>query len=222
MRRWISLSFALPLAACATVSTPPSTPPIAAPVEVQVLAFNDFHGNLETPAPVEVIEADGRKVKITTGGAVHLSAVLAKLRAGQANSVTVSAGDTIGASPLTSALFLDEPTITAMNMLGLEFNAVGNHEFDKGVPELTRMQSGGCIQHTRRMPCAVEPFAGGKFRYLAANVIKPDGTTVFPATAIKTFQTSAGQIRIGFIGMTSQGHRTSGHAIGSERPDLCR
>ncbi|MEP7315464.1 MAG: bifunctional metallophosphatase/5'-nucleotidase [Sphingomicrobium sp.] len=202
MRRWISLSFALPLAACATVSAPPPTVPLATPIEVQVLAFNDFHGNLETPAAVEVTEADGRKVKIPTGGAVYLSAALAKLRAGQANSVTVSAGDTIGATPLTSALFLDEPTIIAMNMLGLEYNAVGNHEFDKGVPELMRMQTGGCVQHTRRMPCAVEPFSGGKFRYLAANVVKPDGTTVFPATGIKTFPTATGPIKVGFIGMT--------------------
>lgn len=202
MRPWLLLSFALPLAGCATVSAPPPQAQSAVPVEVQILAFNDFHGNLETPAPVEVTEADGRKVKITTGGAAYLSAALTKLRIGHANSVTVSAGDTIGATPLTSALFLDEPTITAMNMLGLEFNAVGNHEFDKGVPELLRMQSGGCVQHTRRMPCAVEAFGGSKFRYLAANVVTPDGSTVLPASGIKRFETRAGPIKVGFIGMT--------------------
>nr|WP_294849344.1 bifunctional metallophosphatase/5'-nucleotidase [uncultured Sphingomonas sp.] len=199
MRRLVSLVAVSLLAGCAAVSVPPHS---TVPVEVQILAFNDFHGNLEQPAPAEFVEPDGHKVKIATGGAAHLAAELTKLRAGNPYSVTVSAGDTIGATPLTSALFLDEPTITAMNMLGLEFNAVGNHEFDKGVLELKRMQEGGCIAHTRRQPCAVEPFEGGKFRYLAANVIQPDGTSVFPATGIKTFDTPVGPIRIGFIGMT--------------------
>ncbi len=201
MRRWISLSFALPLAACATVSAPPTHSAAAPPIEVQILAFNDFHGNLETPAPVEITEPDGRKVKVTTGGAAELADVLRGARTGIAHTVTVSAGDTIGATPLTSALFLDEPTIKAMNMLRLEFNAVGNHEFDKGVLELRRMQSGGCVQHTKRMPCAVEPFAGADFRYLAANVVQADGTTVLPATGIKQF----GPIKVGFIGMTLKG-----------------
>ena len=196
MRRFKILALGLPLAACATV--PAAPPPAAAPVEVQILAFNDFHGNLETPAPFELVEADGTKTKVTSGGAAHLAAALRKWRAGNPHSVTVSAGDTIGASPLTSALFLDEPTITAMNLIGLEFNAVGNHEFDKGVPELKRMQSGGCVQHTKAMPCAVEPFTGGRFRYLAANVLQPDGSTLLPGIGIKDF----GPVQIGFIGMT--------------------
>lgn len=199
MRRKLACLSVVALVGCTT--TPPLVSP-AAPVEVQVLAFNDFHGNLETPAPFDIAESDGAKTKITSGGAAHLAAALQKWRTGNPYTVTVSAGDTIGATPLTSALFLDEPTITAMNMLGLEFNAVGNHEFDKGVLELKRMQSGGCVQHTRQMPCAVEPFQGARFRYLAANVIQPDGETVLPATGIKTFATPAGPIRLGFIGMT--------------------
>lgn len=200
MRRLALLTATLTLTACAT--TPRPAPTSAAPIEVQILAFNDFHGNLEPPPPLELHEANGSKVKVQTGGAAHLGAALAKLRTGHPYTVTVSAGDTIGATPLTSALFLDEPTIAAMNMVGLEFNAVGNHEFDKGVLELQRMQDGGCVQHMRRMPCAVEPFVGGKFRYLAANVVQPDGGTIFPATGIKQFDTVRGPIRIGFIGMT--------------------
>jgi len=182
---------------------PPAPAPVA-PIEVQILAFNDFHGNIETPAPVEVTDPDGIKRKITTGGAAHLAALLTKLRTGHPNTVTVSAGDTIGASPLISAYYLDEPTIAAMNLLGLEFNSVGNHEFDKGANELKRMQSGGCATFTRRTPCAIEPFTGARFKYLAANVVQADGTTIFPATAIKDF----GPIKIGFIGMTLQGTGT--------------
>jgi len=200
LRRLAALA-ALGVSACTTVPTQR----VATPVEVQILAFNDFHGNLETPPPVDVVDDHGIKRTITSGGAAHLASALTRLRAGHPDTVTVSAGDTIGASPLISANYLDEPTIDAMNLLGLEFNAVGNHEFDKGVAELKRMQSGGCAKNTRRVPCAIEPFAGARFRYLAANVVQADGTTVFPATGIKRFATPAGPITIGFIGMTLKG-----------------
>lgn len=202
MRKFIAVTAALTLGACATTPRP-AQPTARAQVEIQILAINDFHGNLEPPAPVEVTEPDGTKRTIQTGGVVNLAGALAGLR--QPNTVTVSAGDTIGAAPLISANYLDEPTISAMNLLGLEFNSVGNHEFDRGSDELKRMQSGGCAKFTRREPCAVEPFSGAKFRYLAANVIQADGTTVFPATGIKRFQTSAGPITLGFIGMTLKG-----------------
>jgi 5'-nucleotidase len=204
IRRFAAALAVLTLGACAVHTVPPA--PVAhAPVEIQILAFNDFHGNLETPAPVEVTEADGTKHKITTGGAAHLAAALAGLRAGRANTITVSAGDTIGASPLISANYLDEPSIDAMNLLHLEINSVGNHEFDRGIDELERMQAGGCAKYTRRVPCAVEPFGGARFRYLAANVVKAEGSTIFPPTAIKRFDTPAGPITIGFIGETLKG-----------------
>jgi 5'-nucleotidase len=196
---------ALSLAACTAQVAPPTPAAPRAPVEVQILAFNDFHGNLQVPDPVEVTEPDGTRHKVTTGGVAHLAAALSGLRAGHPNTVTVSAGDTIGASPLISANYLDEPTIQAMNLLGLELNSVGNHEFDRGSDELKRMQSGGCAKFTRRTPCAVEPFKGARFRYLAANVVQADGSTIFPATALKRFDTPAGPITLGFIGMTLQG-----------------
>src|SRR5947209_4958014 len=198
IRRVAAALAALTLAGCAAQTAPPASVAQRGPVEVQILAFNDFHGNLQNPDPVEVTEADGAKHKIVTGGAAHLAAALAGLRAGHANTITVSAGDTIGASPLVSANYLDEPTIDAMNLLHLEINSVGNHEFDRGADELKRMQSGGCAKFTRRTPCAVEPFGGAKFRYLAANVVQTDGKTIFPPYAIKRI----GPIKIGFIGMT--------------------
>ena len=205
IRRIVAALAALTLGACAARVAPPPTPIASAPVEIQILAFNDLHGNLQTPEPVEVADPDGTKHKIVTGGVAHLAAALSGLRAGHANTVTVSAGDTIGASPLISANYLDEPTIAAMNLLGLEFNSVGNHEFDRGGDELKRMQAGGCAKFTRRIPCAVEPFAGARFRYLAANVVQADGSTIFPATGLKQFDTPAGPITIGFIGMTLKG-----------------
>jgi 5'-nucleotidase len=204
IRKLAAALAALSLAACTAQVAPPPVAP-SGPVEVQILAFNDLHGNLQVPDPVEVVEPDGTKHKITTGGVAHLAAALTGLRASHPNTITVSAGDTIGASPLISANYLDEPTIDAVNLLGLEFNSVGNHEFDRGSDELKRMQAGGCVKFTRRVPCAVEPFGGARFRYLAANVVQADGSTVFPSTGLKTFQTTAGPITIGFIGMTLKG-----------------
>src|SRR5205809_4824088 len=164
IRRLAAAIAALGLGACTPHVAPPA-PVAAPPVEIQLLAFNDFHGNIQTPDPVEITEADGSKHKIATGGVAHLAAALSGLRAGHPNTITVSAGDTIGASPLVSANYLDEPTIDAMNLLGLEFNSVGNHEFDRGSDELRRMQAGGCAKYTQRTPCAVEPFSGARFRY---------------------------------------------------------
>jgi 5'-nucleotidase len=183
------------LAACATTPQPVAT----APIEVQILAINDFHGNLEPPKiAIDATAPDGSVVKMPAGGAAHLASAAKAFRAGNPHTVTVSAGDMIGASPLVSALFLDEPAIEAMEEVGVEFNAVGNHEFDKGAAELLRMQNGGCDKHTAKTPCAVEPFDGADFRFMAANVLRGDGSTLFPGTAIKDF----GPVQVGFIGMT--------------------
>ena len=189
------------LGGCATLRQPmPPAAPASAPVEVQILGLNDFHGNLEPPK--QSIDAPGaapgKTVKVPAGGAAYLASALKTLRSGQPYSITVSAGDLIGASPLVSSLFLDEPTIAAMDLAGLELNAVGNHEFDKGSDELLRMQNGGCAKHGNRQPCAVEPFAGAKFRFLAANVLTSDGKTLLPGTWVKDF----GPVQVGFIGMT--------------------
>ena len=203
MKHWTSALF-LPLAACAVTPPPASSPPTVPPpppaVEVQILALNDLHGNLEPPKQsVPVKQADGSEVRVPVGGVAYIAGALSQLRQGHPFTITVAAGDLIGATPLMSSYFLDEPTVTAANMFGLELNSVGNHEFDRGSAELLRMQNGGCAKHTLREPCAVDrDFGGAKFQYLAANVLKADGTTLFPATALKKF----GPVTIGFIGMT--------------------
>ena len=189
-RVWFAgLAFAV--GACSTAPVPRPTQPAT----IQILAINDFHGNLELPkAPVEL---NGQQVRL--GGAAHIAAKLSQLRAAGLPTVTVSAGDLIGASPLASAYYLDEPTILAMNQLGLDLNAVGNHEFDRGSEELKRMQLGGCQKYTSRQPCAVDPaFAGAKFRFLAANVKDAGGNTLLPGTAIRQM----GPVKVGFVGMT--------------------
>ena len=195
----------LSLAACtaqvvpqAAISAPPPPAAAALPLEVQILAINDFHGNLEPPKLSIDTGPRDAPVRVPAGGIVHLATAAKTLRAGHPRSVTVSAGDMIGGSPFVSALFLDEPTIEAMEEVGVEYNAVGNHEFDRGSAELLRMQRGGCEKHITRQPCKLEPFDGADFKFLAANVITPGGGTLFPGTAIKDF----GAVQIGLIGMT--------------------
>ena len=121
--------------------------------------------------------ATGKVTDVTTdaGGVEYLATHLREARAGHRNTVTVAAGDIVGASPLLSAAFHDEPTIEAMNKLGLEVTAVGNHEFDEGYKELQRLQHGGCLDDgdgaDNQNSCAGRHVRGRRLpTYLAANV----------------------------------------------------
>jgi 5'-nucleotidase len=176
----------------------------AAPVEVKIIAFNDFHGNLMPPKrSIDAPLAGGGTAAVPAGGVAYFASAVAKLKAQNPNHVVVSAGDMIGASPLVSSLFLDEPTILAMNLIGIDYNAVGNHEFDRGSGELLRMRNGGCEKFTERQPCRVDPdFPGAKFEFLAANTMREGGETLFPAYQIRSFGRGASEVKVAFIGMT--------------------
>ncbi|WNB75103.1 bifunctional metallophosphatase/5'-nucleotidase [Methylomonas koyamae] len=170
---------------------------------IKIVAFNDFHGQLESPGNFRNLPTDAAST-IPLGGVDWMAGYVADLKAQNPSTIVVSAGDIIGATPLVSALFHDEPTIETMNRLGLEFNAVGNHEFDEGKDELKRMQNGGCHPSDPNSCKGAEvgtpvPFEGAKFKFLAANVVETaSGKTLFPQYAIKT----VGGVRVGFIGMT--------------------
>ena len=190
------------LAGCAL--PPAAVPPaLAATVKVQILAINDFHGNLKPPLDgirIQDPANPGKRINIAAGGAEYLATQVALLRARNANHVFVAAGDLIGASPLLSALFHDEPTVEALSLMGLEASAVGNHEFDKGATELLRMQRGGCS------PVAgckgPKPFKGAGYQYLAAStVVEATGQTLLPAYHVKTFE----GVPVAFIGLTLKG-----------------
>ena len=175
----------------------------AAPVELRILAINDFHGNLRPPpGGIRISDPDdaAKKITVPAGGAEHMATLVRQLRAGKNNTVFVAAGDLIGASPFLSAMFHDEPTIESLSMMGLEVASVGNHEFDEGKDELLRMQNGGC--HPIDKCQGPHPFAGAKFRYLAASTIeKSTGKTILPAYEIKQFD----GIPVAFIGLTLKG-----------------
>jgi 5'-nucleotidase len=169
--------------------------------QLKIIAFNDFHGNLESPGKSR---ANLQSPLVPVGGVDYLAGYVAHLKSENPLNIVVSAGDLTGASPLVSALFHDEGTIETMNRLGLELNAVGNHEFDKGMQELRRKQHGGCFPGDRNTceGAAVGtpvPFEGAKFQYLAANVLdEKTGKTIFPGYAIKTFN----GVKVAFIGLT--------------------
>jgi 5'-nucleotidase len=176
--------------------------------DVHLLAFNDLHGTLD-PGGQNLYGQ-------FAGGAAYLAkAVKDKQAVYGANQATVFAGDNIGASPLASALFHDEPIQIATNLMHADFGSVGNHEFDEGSGELLRMQNGGCHPTDG---CAAAPYAlpnggttnvypGADFQYLSANVVRDaTGETLFPAYGVKQFMVDGGKrkIKVGFIGEVLQ------------------
>lgn len=200
MKRLLPLLLASLVSACAA---PQAVHQSAAPVEVGIIAINDFHGALEPPkASVVAPDGKGGTIPVPAGGAAWLASAVDALKAEHPNNVVVAAGDLTSASQLASSLHLDEPAVGVMNRIGLEFNAIGNHEFDRGWKELQRLQKGGCEKNTRLQPCQLEQFAGAHYRYLAASTYKADGSTLFPATGLKTFGTGTGKVTVGFIGLS--------------------
>ncbi|MDH3300247.1 MAG: bifunctional metallophosphatase/5'-nucleotidase [Acidimicrobiia bacterium] len=177
-------------------------------IDLQLLAFNDYHGHVESG---EAGTVDGEPA----GGGEYLSAKLNELRAGNKYSLTVAAGDLIGGSPFFSGLFHDEPSVESLNAMGLDVSSVGNHEFDEGVTELLRMQDGGCHPEDG---CYFpdEPYAGADFQWLSANVVDESGSTPLPPYWIKRFN----NIKVGFIGMTLEATDTLVAAAGIQGFDF--
>ncbi|WP_150047985.1 bifunctional metallophosphatase/5'-nucleotidase [Methylomonas rhizoryzae] len=191
----LGLSLGLIGNACAAPSTTPTK-------TIKIVAFNDFHGQLESPGNFRPTPSGSASIPV--GGVDWLAGYVAELRSRNPDSIVVSAGDLIGATPLVSALFHDEATIETMNRLGLALNAVGNHEFDEGKAELLRMQNGGCHPSDPNSCRGADvgtpvPFEGAKFKFLAANVVDAaSGKTLFAPYAINVI----GGVRVAFIGMT--------------------
>ncbi|MEH0545232.1 bifunctional metallophosphatase/5'-nucleotidase [Streptomyces sp. B21-105] len=169
--------------------------------DVQLLSFNDLHGNLEPPSGssgrVTELQADGTTKTIDAGGVEYLATHLREARKGNAYSVTAAGGDMVGASPLISGLFHDEPTIEALNKLDLDVTSVGNHEFDEGAMELGRLQNGGC--HPTDGCYGGKKFRGADFPYLAANVLnEKSGKPILKPYWVWKKK----DVKIGFIGVT--------------------
>ncbi len=161
------------------------------PIDLQLLALNDFHGFLN---PSSFEEPGITQGKVQAGGVAYLATKINELSRDKHNSLVVGVGDMIGASPLVSALLQDEPAIESLNALGLRYSSLGNHEFDHGLETLMRLIHGGCPS----TGCVQgRPFTGAKFQYLASNVFDAKtGTTILPASATATIE----GVRVGFVG----------------------
>lgn len=183
------------------------------PVSVKLIALNDFHGNIEPTSQTNggsVVLPDGAAgTKVAVGGAAYLASTVKALKAKNANNMVVGAGDLISASPFASAITHDEASVDILNQIGVEVSSVGNHEFDRGITELQRMQTGGCFPAAGTQgvvgkdTCLVDgTFPGAKFKYLTANVVNTStNKPLFAATHVKRF----GTVSVGFIGLTLQG-----------------
>ncbi len=140
------------------------------PVNLQLLNINDFHGRIESPSA-------------GVGGAAQLVGLVDKLRAENPNTIWTSAGDNIGASTFVSSIDDDNPTIDSLNAGGLAVSAVGNHEFDKGIADLT-----GHVQERADFP------------FLGANVYTADGKRALPAYDVVT----VGGVKVGYVGVVTE------------------
>lgn len=197
------------LAGCA--GPPAGSGAAGEPVKLRLIAFNDLHGNLEStgltlpwPDPAQ----PGKAIRLAAGGAASLSGTIQALRAGAPNSLVISSGDAIGATPLISALFLHESTVDVLNRIGVDLAIPGNHEFDAGKDELLRVMGGGCRPNSADALAQSCPLGesgadrhpGARFPHFVANVRTADGKTLFPPSVVKTV---AG-VRVGFIGAVTK------------------
>lgn len=200
----------LAMTACGTDEPLGTSAASTTPFTVKIVGFNDYHGTLQSPGTFGTNTAVPTASRPAVGGADYLAGHVKKLKAQNPLNVVVGAGDFIGASPLISSLFNDEPAIETLNRIGLEFNAVGNHEFDHGSAELLRLQNGGCkVVAGAADPNSCKglaagtpvPFEGAKFKWLSANVLDTaTGKPLLPAYGIKTFN----GVKMAFVGMTLQ------------------
>jgi 5'-nucleotidase len=187
----LSLSLSLLLAGC--IGLPSAVP--RGIVDVELVAVNDFHGNLEASK----FGHDGA----SAGGVATLGAALQAWRQTDPQLLLIGGGDLIGASPALSSMWADEPSLVALSMLGMQASSVGNHEFDAGRLELLRQQNGGCNSPRPSQACQLAPsYAGAGFTYLAANVIDhASGQPFMPAYRI----VESNGIKIGLIGAVLKG-----------------
>ena len=187
-----TLLLALLLAGCAAPSAPPAS------VTINLVALNDFHGNLES-STLSIASLDQpAKHSLQAGGIDNIAAALQAWRRDDPQLLFIGAGDLVGASPSLSAMWADEPTLHAMGMLGMRLSSVGNHEFDQGRVELLRQQRGGCASPRPDKACQYTPaFEGAQFAYLAANAIdRASGQSILPGYRIETVR----GVKIAFLG----------------------
>jgi 5'-nucleotidase len=157
-----------------------TTAPAAAadPVDVQILATNDFHGRLLPGFDIP--------------GAAKYAGAVEQLRAANPNTVFAAAGDLIGATTFESFIAEDKPTIDVLNEMGLDVSAVGNHELDQGYDDLT--------QRVMQPESAANPNGGARWQYVAANLDEPGDADLIPPS----YTQDVGGVTVGFVGAVTE------------------
>jgi len=186
----LALGVALLLAGCASA-------PVR-PLEINLVALNDFHGNIEPSKYTYTPPGTMQPRTIRAGGIDVLKGALDTFRKDDPDLLFVAAGDLVGASPAASSMFADEPSIEALNRMGLVASSLGNHEFDQGPKELLRQQHGGCDSPRPAKACRLSPdFKGAGFTYLASNVVDAQtGKNLVPGWRIVDVK----GVKVGLIG----------------------
>ncbi|WP_371763566.1 bifunctional UDP-sugar hydrolase/5'-nucleotidase [Massilia sp.] len=192
----VSRPFALALGAALLLSGCASAP--VRPLEINLVALNDFHGNLEPSKYTYTPPGSTQPRTIQAGGIDVLKGALDTFRKDDPDLLFVAAGDLVGASPAASSMFADEPSIEALNRMGLVASSLGNHEFDQGPKELLRQQHGGCDSPRPAKACRLSPdFKGAGFTWLATNVVDAQtGKTLVPGWRIVDVK----GVKVGLIG----------------------
>ncbi|MEV0369829.1 bifunctional metallophosphatase/5'-nucleotidase [Streptomyces sp. NPDC050636] len=181
-------------------------------VDVQLLSITDLHGFLQgAPGGNSVITGAGGR-KYTVGGVAYMAAHLERLRAGRRNSLFFAPGDLFSGWEFDVSSFADEPTIEALNAMGLDFASAGNHEFDRSVKFLTsHMEQGVSFPVVGRDDSFTDStgrrFPGADFPYYSANMVwNETGKTVLPPYNIAYVDDGRGrELPIGFIHLTAMG-----------------
>lgn len=165
-------------------------------VSVQILGINDFEGNLEVTE-----DDDGNEV----GGAAYLASALDRQeQENPEGTIRVHVGDLVGASPLISSYFHDEPAIEASNLMDFDVATLGNHEFDEGGQEMFRLLDGGQRSDGQEMKSGENTsdpdFSGANYPYVSANVLEAEtGENILPPYEVVEVQ----GVRVGFVGITT-------------------
>ena len=165
-------------------------------VHLQILALSDLQGQLEPAAGNSgmVRLPDGSNVQ--AGGVAFLASHVRALRAKNPNTVFVSAGNLVGFGLPMIQVLHDEPTIEAMNLLGLDYAAIGTGELHGGLTELLRLRYGGC--HPVDGCRDGTGFAGASFPFLASNILTGTGPGALPRYAIR----EVGGVKVAFVGVS--------------------
>lgn len=202
-------SAALALTGLAATLTPASAADDST-VAVQLLSFTDLHGQLYPGSGADgtVTSSDG--TSLTVGGVAYLATHLDQLRQGHQNSILFSTGDNFSGWPKSTWSAQDEPTIEAMNRLGVAFSAVGNHELDVSRSFLVdHMVHGRCFGRIGLDSCFTDSsgkrFHGSDFPYLSGNIVTAKGHRhILPASIIKRVSVPGSKrtLPVGFINVT--------------------